>query len=226
MVIDMPRRLTGSSAGELFHVMNRGVRRSRLFHRPADYEAFLLVLREAAERIEMRLLAYVLMPNHWHLVLWPARDRLLSEYVGWASLTHAARWHRVHGSRGLGPVYQGRFRAVPVEAGEHLLTVLRYVERNPVRAGLVPRAEAWPYSSASDEPLPDRPAVHPSPTVRPADWLAIVNEPETAVALDRLRHCVETCAPFGNDAWAAAATERLGWQRGRRPVGRPKSIRD
>ena len=74
----MPRRLTGGSGGCIFHVMNRGVRRSQLFHRPADYEAFMRVLCEAAARGTMRLLAFAVMPNHWHLVLWPVGDRDLT----------------------------------------------------------------------------------------------------------------------------------------------------
>ena len=115
----------------------------------------------------MRVLAYALMPNHWHLVLWPAEDRDLARYVGWLSLTHACRWQRVHGARGLGHVYQGRYKAIPVEPGEHLLTVFRYVERNPVGARLVARAEDWPYSSASDIGIPDRPTVHRWPVTRP-----------------------------------------------------------
>lgn len=219
----MPRRLSGGTAGELFHVMNRGVRRSRLFHRPADYEAFLQVLCEAATHVDMRVLAYVLMPNHWHMVLWPERDGDLSKYVGWASMTHASRWHRFHGTLGNGAVYQGRFRAIPVQSGEHLLTVLRYVERNPLRAGLVDRAEDWPYNSASAIELPARPRVHPWPVERPANWLELVNQAGGDLAVDTLRQCVARSSPFGGASWCAGAIDRLGWRSGVRPGGRPKT---
>ena len=128
---------------------------------------------------------------------------------------------------GLGPVYQGRFRAIPVEPGTHLLTVLRYVERNPVRAGLVALAEDWPYSSASDLAIPDRPALHPWPIPRPREWLDLVNEPEQDAALTALRQCVAISAPYGTDGWRAETTARLGWTSGVRPVGRPaKTLRE
>jgi len=201
--------------------MNRGVRRSTLFTGTGDYEAFFQVLREAAERVAMRLLALAVMQNHWHLVLWPRADGDLTKYVGWASHTHACRWHRVHETRGTGPVYQGRFKAIPVEIGIHLLTVIRYVERNPVRAGLVARAEDWPWSSASDLTGTCRPALHAWPMPRPPQWLDLVNEPEPALALAALRECVTHSAPYGTDAWRAETVTRLGWTSGLRPPGRP-----
>jgi putative transposase len=204
--------------------MNRGVRRSQLFFRPADYEAFLGIMCAARARVPMRVLAFVLMPNHWHMVLWPVGDADLTKFVGWTSLTHAARWQRFHGKRGLGHVYQGRFRALPVEPGEHLLTVLRYVERNPVRSRLVERAEAWPFSSASDTLLPHRPALHPWPVPRPPTWLDLVNEPERDVALDALRQCVARNAPFGTAPWRQDTVTKLGWTSGTRPAGKPLAL--
>ena len=91
----------------------------------------------------MRLLAYCVMPNHWHLVLWPREDGDLSTFVGWLTLTHTQRWHAHRHSVGSGHVYQGRFKSFLVESDEHLWTVCRYVERNAFRAGLCERAEQW-----------------------------------------------------------------------------------
>jgi hypothetical protein len=95
----------------------------------------------------MRLLAWVLMTNHFHLVLWPTRDGDLSAFMQWATTCHVRRYHRHY--KGSGHVWQGRYKCFPIEEGKHLLTVLRYVERNPVRAGMVRKAEEWKYSSAS-----------------------------------------------------------------------------
>jgi putative transposase len=201
--------------------MNRGVRRLPLFIRPADYEALLNILCAAAERVAMRVLAFVLMHNHWHLVLWPLADGDLTEYVGWASLVHACRWQRAHGTRGLGPVYQGRFKALPVQTGEHTLAVIRYVERNPVRAGLVARAQDWPYSSASDITIPDRPVLHRWPVARPPHWIDTVNALEQDVELAALRESVAHSAPFGTDEWRAETAIRLGWTSGVRRCGHP-----
>lgn len=217
----MPRRSIRRTAGLAFHVINRGVRRSTLFKSPADFDAFITILREAGERTPMRVLAIALMGTHWHMVLWPREDGDLTKYVGWASLTHACRWQRVHDTRGTGPVYQGRFKAIPIETDEHLLTVCRYVERNPVRAGLVSRAEDWPWSSASELPGPFALPLHPWPITRPPHWLDIVNTEEPQAALDRLRGCITRSAPFGRDAWCAATVARLAWTSGLRPVGRP-----
>ncbi len=96
----------------------------------------------------MRLLGWVLMTNHFHLVLWPRRDGDLQAFMQWATTCHVRRYHKHY--RGSGHVWQGRYRSFPIEPGGHLLTVLRYVERNPVRAGMVARAQDWLYSSARE----------------------------------------------------------------------------
>jgi putative transposase len=220
----MPRRLLRGTGGMVFHVMNRGVRRSQLFFSPADYEALMTILCEAAERVAMRVLAIVLMPNHWHLVLWPRDDGDLTAYVGWVSLTHACRWQRAHETRGLGPVYQGRFKAIPIQTDRHLLTVLRYVERNPVRPGLVSLAQDWPYSSASDILIPDRPRLAAWPIPRPSNWLELVNTPDQDAALTALRKCVAHSTPFGTGEWCDETATRLGWTTGLRPAGRPFAL--
>src|SRR5690349_18459612 len=135
----MPRRLRFASAGFVFHVLNRAVGRATLFENDADYTAFIEVLRQAHEEISTRLLAYCLMPNHWHLIVWPEQDDQLSRYLHWLTMTHTQRWHAHHHTVGTGPLYQGRFRSFPIQEDEHLLTVWRYVERNPLRASLVRR---------------------------------------------------------------------------------------
>src|SRR5260370_4956552 len=80
------------------------------------------------------------MSTHWHLVLWPAADGQLSAFLRWLPLTHSVRWHSHYHSTGSGHVYQNRFKAFAVAEDDRLLTVLRYAERNPLRAGLVRRA--------------------------------------------------------------------------------------
>src|SRR6516164_7839719 len=124
----MAGRTRCSDAGYVYHLLNRAVGRATLFAKPADYAAFEKVLRQAHERLRMRLLAYVLMPNHWHLVLWPQRDGELSDFGHWLTLTHTQRWHAHYHDVGAGHLYQGRFKSFPVCADEHLLQVYRYVE--------------------------------------------------------------------------------------------------
>jgi len=114
----------------VYHVLNRANARMTIFENPHDYDAFERVLEEAVERTNMRLLAYCVMPNHWHLVAWPAEDGQLSRFTGWLTLTHTQRRHAHRHSTGSGHVYQGRFKSFPVQDDEHFLAVCRYVERN------------------------------------------------------------------------------------------------
>jgi len=132
----MPRKARSVSAARdvVYHVMNRGNCRMDVFRKPGDFAAFVTILEEGRQRVKMRILAYCLMNNHWHFVLWPERDRELTEFMRWLTLTHAQRWKHAHDAVGHGHLYQGRFKSFPIEQDGHLLTVLRYVERNPVRA--------------------------------------------------------------------------------------------
>ncbi len=132
-------------SGYIFHVMNRAVVRSEIFSTEQDYGAFVSILAEMQFRIPIRILAWFLawyvMPNHWHLVLSPERDQEVSEYMRLTTVTHVQRWHAYHKTSGTGALYQGRFKACTIEENEYLRTVLRYVERNPLRSNLMERAE-------------------------------------------------------------------------------------
>jgi putative transposase len=167
----------------------------------------------------MRLLAYCLMPNHFHLALWPRLDGDLSDYMMWLLTAHVRRYHQHYHSSG--HVWQGRFRAFPIQEDDHLLTVLRYIERNPVRAGLVERAQDWPWSSAA--PLtPGAPALDPGPVARPPQWLEHVNRPQTEAEVEALHECLRRGRPFGVRAWAAETARRMGLEASLRPRGRPR----
>jgi putative transposase len=129
----MPRPLRAAVGGLIYHVLNRANARMTIFETDGDYQAFEDLLHAARQRTGTRLLAYCLMPNHWHLVLWPRADGELSEFAGWLTLTHTTRWHAHRGTIGTGHLYQGRFKSFPIQNDEHLYTVCRYVERNALR---------------------------------------------------------------------------------------------
>jgi putative transposase len=180
-------------------------------------------VRQAHEEVPTRLLAFYLMPNHWHLVLWPEQDGALSRYLHWVTMTHTQRWHAHHHTTGTGPLYQGRFKSFPVQADEHLLTVCRYVERNPLRAGLVKRAEHWRWSSLwhrTQGALPGWLGVWPLPV--PDGWLAQVNAAGTEAELAALRRSAARGTPFGEAGWQQRTAERLGLQSTLRRRGRPR----
>jgi putative transposase len=160
------------------HVVNRGNRKSLIFKTPEDYIAFIGALADAAERTLVRLVAFCLMPNHWHLVLWPYRGREISAYMQIVMNSHLRDLLERHNLSGLGHVYQGRHRNHPIHNDQPFLNVCRYVEANARRAGLVERAEEWPWSSlVCHGPDPDINLLSPWPVRRPADWLDQVNLP-------------------------------------------------
>jgi len=219
----MARRIRCADGGYVYHVLNRAVGRATLFHKPADYAAFEKILRQAWDRFHMRLLSYVLMPNHWHLVVWPAEDGALSTYVQWLTVTHVRRWHAHYHSGGTGPVYQGRFKSFPIAADDHLLTVCRYVERNPLRANLVAQAEQWRWSSLWHRVRCTQVGwLRSGPLALPAAWTASVNAVQTAGELEALRRAVVRGAPYGAAAWQQQTAALLGLESSLRPVGRPK----
>jgi putative transposase len=219
----MPRRQRCNMGGYAYHGLNRAVGRATLFHKDADYAAFEKVLRQAKEWQPMRMLGYCLMPNHWHLVLWPEHDGDLSEFLRWLTVTHTQRYHAHYHSAGTGPLYQGRFKSFPIEEDEHLLTVLRYVERNPLRAGLVRRAETWRWSSLWHRAQGHANAfLDNGPGPLPARWPEFVNRAETEAELEALRRSVKRGCPYGTAPWVDQTATRLGLKATLRPQGRPK----
>ncbi|QEH31717.1 Transposase IS200 like protein [Aquisphaera giovannonii] len=217
----MPRSARASAGGYCYHVMNRGNARAEVFHKPADFEAFLAIAAEAMVRVPMRVLAYCLLPNHFHLVLWPREDGDLSRWMHWLMTSHVRRYLRHYHSSG--HVWQGRFKAFPIQEDEHLLRVIRYVERNALRAGLAERAEAWPWSSLRT--FADGPALDPGPAPRGADWLAFVNAPMTDAELAAIRLSVKRDRPYGADAWTRDTARLLGLEYSLQPRGRPRRVR-
>lgn len=156
---DMPRRRLTGSGGIAFHVMNRSAKQLPLFEHPQDYRRFLDVLVEAEHRHDMRLLEYCVMPNHFHLLVWPRRDGDLSRYMRWTTGVHGQRWRLDRQTAGKGAVYQGRYRWVPVQDDAHLDIVRRYIVQNPVRAGLARDVFVWPWSSAGVFDVGTRPSL-------------------------------------------------------------------
>ena len=196
-------------AGYCYHVINRGNRRSIVFHQDADYKDFLAVLREGQERFPLGILAICLMPNHFHFVVRPTANDELSRFMHWSMTTHAVRYHKVHSPNGR--IWQGRFKAFAIQEDSHLIAVMRYVERNALRAGLVRAAEDWPWGSLAwraslAPPIP----LQATPGGLPADWVTLVNEAQTTVEIDALRLCIQRQRPFGHEPWARQTAQRLG----------------
>jgi len=208
----IPRAVTGSN---VLHVLNRGNARATVFHTDGDYAGCITLMAQGLDRFRLRLYAFTLMPNHFHLVLHPETPAQLSAFMQWWLTTLVRRQHLQRGTSG--HIWQGRFKSIPVQDNEHLLTVLRYVLLNPVRAGLVQAPGEWPWSSLRYPRLvSDWPVRHPG---LQESWLS---DPLPQSELERLRECIVRKAPFGDPDWQLRVAEDSGLTPSLRSVGRPK----
>ena len=221
----MSRPPRAAEGGLIYHCLNRANARLAIFHDDGDYEAFERTLAEAVARHDVGLLAYCVMPNHFHLVVRPGADGVLSHFMRWLTMTHTQRWHAQHGSAGSGHLYQGRFKSFPVQDDGHLITLCRYVERNALRAGLARRAEAWRWGSLARQVGKSRssgPSLSPWPIERPEPWAKRVNLPLSPAEEEALRRSMARGQPYGSEEWLEATSARLGLESTLRPRGRPR----
>ena len=209
-----------------FHVLNRANRRARLFERASDYDFFLETLAAGVERAGVELSAFCVMPNHWHLVLTPQDAQRLATCLHWITTKHALALHAYNDTTGVGHVYQGRYRAFPVQSDEHFLVLCRYVERNPVRAGLVTRAADWAWSShrvnARLPTVAARVPLREWPVERPSDWAEWVDRPQTEAELADVRRSVRRGQPFGSKSWRDLLGHEFQCYAARNTRGRPR----
>jgi len=222
----MPRTARVAPGDMVFHVLNRANNRAEIFVTDGDFVAFLRILRESLNKTPMRILSYCVMPNHWHLLLWPHRDGDLGRYLHTLTTTHARRWRTHRQTVGEGHLYQGTYKSFPVQDDDHFYTVCRYVERNALRAGLVQQAEDWPWSSLWHRYRRDVPADYPPlcawPLPIPRNWIAYVNQPQTDAELVSLRTAIRRGRPFGSQPWQSRTAGLLGLESTLRPRGRPR----
>ncbi len=197
----------------------------RIFSKPADYQLFIDILLAAQKECDIRILAFVLMPNHWHLTLFPRNDGDMRQFMHQVTNAHTRRVHADTHTTGTGPLYQGRYKSFIVENDQHLLTVIKYIERNPVRAKLVKRCEEWKWGSAYTRiqgSMEQRSVLHAPPVALPKRYVSWINEPENKDILDELRRSVLRGAPFGDTAWVDHMIQTHHLLSTVRSQGRPK----
>lgn len=212
-------------AGAVFQVLNRAVARLTILEKPEDYAAFIRVVQETWAIVPLPIYAMAAMPNHWHFVVRPQTSDQVSEFFRRLTVMHTMRWHAHYKTGGTDHLYQGRFKSFPIQSDGQLLTVMRYVERNPVRANLVDLAEEWQLGSADTRRQPAderRWLATPDDPPLPRNWRSRVNKVETELELNALRHSVKRGLPFGDDNWTRSSAVRLGLEATTRPRGRPK----
>jgi len=221
----MPRTKRVCPAGEVFHVLNRSVARLTIFENPEDYDAFMRVIVETWQQIPLPIFAMVVMPNHWHFVVKPTDDQQVTEFFRRLTVKHTMRWHAHYKTGGTGHLYQGRFKSFPIQSDNHLLAAMRYVERNPLRANFVEKAEEWKWGTAAVRRLKtmDRTWLAPaSEMTLPRQWRSFVNKPQTETEVAALRKSVVRGTPFGETDWVHNTAVRLSLETTTRPRGRPK----
>jgi putative transposase len=183
------------------HVIQRGNRQQVIFHSDEDRRRYLHFLREACLLHNVRCLAWCLMDNHVHLVLIPPLSDSLRAVM---ASTHTRYAQRINHQKGLsGHVFQGRYASYPMD-DSHLMVAVRYVENNPVKAGLVASAGAWPWSSARahldglDDGLTDNAALAPFIT----NWRAYLAEGLEAADKDEaVESALRSGRPMGQEVW-------------------------
>jgi len=219
----MPRHRRVSPDGFVQHIVNRGDHRETIFHKPSDFRAFLAVIAESAYRIPIRILAYCIMRNHFHLVVWPQEGKALPAFMQLLMNTHINRYLRHYPPSSRGHIYQGRYANPLVETGPALFRVIRYVEANALSAGLVTRAEYYKWSSVSPHAGDTgRPALAEWPIARPANWVQYVNTPTAADEWKKLQRSVRRGTPYGSDDWVEQVAAAHDLQSTLRRQGRPR----
>jgi len=225
----MPRPLRPIADGLVYHVIDRGNNRQPVFFDDGDYLAFLKALGDLKERKRFALYGYCLMGNHFHLLLRPMVGSV-SRVMQSLLVSHTQRYHRFHDSGG--HVWQGRFKSPVIQDDEHLLSVLRYIEANPLRAHLVERAGDYRWSSfrahglGESDALLDRVEAYEALAVRRAArlrrWSAYVHQTPEEAELAAIRRSSQTGLPYGEQGWIASLCKRLRLDLTIRPRGRPR----
>ncbi|MFA6283955.1 MAG: transposase [Desulfurivibrionaceae bacterium] len=221
----MPRVARGLADGQFYHVLNRGNGRQQVFHNDMDYQSCLDLLDEAKERYPVTLFAYCLMPNHFHLLVQAGKGEALSRYMQWFMTSHVRRYHRRYGSSG--HVWQGRFKSFLVQGDAHLLAVARYIEGNPVRAGLAERSRDWRWSSHGEScGRQKRNLTAMLPISFVEDWGEYVDQPMTAKEQEKIQRSRDRQAPFGTSEWQRKISREMGLESTLKPLGRPRKAQE
>ncbi|MDO8572198.1 MAG: transposase [bacterium] len=221
----MPRITRTDIGNHCYHVINRANARLPIFFTEKDYILFENVLEEAQEKFSMRILAYCLMPNHFHLVLYPRNDGDMGKFMQWLTLTHTQRWHQINNTKGTGHLYQGRYKSFLIQEDNHLLSVIRYVERNALRAKLVKKAENWGFCSLARRLSRDtrkKKLLSAWPISEPEDYLLFVNTPQPKEEEENIRASVVRGKPLGTDTWTVKVIKKFRLEATIRSPWRPQ----
>ncbi len=209
-------------------MLNRANARVQIFDNDKDYKLFEEILEEAKAKFNMRILAYCIMPNHWHLVLYPRADGDLQIFMAWLSNTHTRRWHIQKGTVGQGHLYQGRYKSFVCQEDGHFLTLVRYVERNAKKANLVQKAQHWQWSSVwrrEKGTAKHKKLLSPWPVVKPRNYLDWLNKAQSQEEEEALERSEMKNIPYGETTWVDKMVKKFKLEQTLRGTGRPNGSR-
>ena len=219
-------RITRVDVGNYaYHILNRANFRSNLFQKKEHYQGFIDIVCEALEFTPMRILAYCLMPNHWHMVLYPEHNGDLSKFMHHVTLTHTQRFHAKTNTIGYGHIYQGRYKSFLIQQEDHLLTVIRYVEGNAKRATLVKYAEEWEWSSAHMRLYGNekqKKLLSQWPVEKPNNYIEWLNRSPSKKEIENIQYSLKRSRPYGEDIWINNIVSQFSLETVMRSRGRPK----
>lgn len=216
----MPRISRGIFPHCPYHVLNRGNAQQNIFNNDSDYQAFIHLMAKAKKRHPIQILAFCLMPNHFHMCVTTAHADEISRFMQWLMTSHVRRVHTMRKTSG--HIWQGRFKSFPIQGDTHLLTVIRYLEANPIRAKLVDQAKHWPWSSFLFRKNPQKLAIVDRPPVPlPENWDAYVNSPIPSQELETIRLSIQRRSPLGDNHWIKEIALKFGLLSTINPRGRP-----
>jgi len=209
----VPRITRGLADGEIYHIINRGNRRSEVFHKEEDYKKFISLLKEAKKINNIKIYSFTLMPNHFHLVLKPKKAEDLSKFMQWLMTSYVRFYNKTYKTSG--HLWQGRDKSFFVQKNNYLLTLLNYVEQNPQRAKL----KDWKYASRQYK---DSFLIDKLPIEIPDDWDDFLSVMEK----EKIENSIKRQSPYGEDEWQQNICERHDIVSTIRPRGRPKNKKE
>lgn len=221
----MARRPRVDVEGYFYHVLNRANAKQIIFKSQKDYQFFESTLTEAIEKFQVRLIAYCIMPNHFHLVLYCDKDGEIQKCMQWLTVTHTQRLHVRNSTIGHGHIYQGRYKSFVVETDVYLNILLKYVEQNPLRANLVQNLKQWRWGSyyrrkyGTDK---ERKLLDDTFVILSGNYEDSVHQIFNDEQVTLIRESVNKGKPLGSVSWMKQMVKRFKLESCMRNRGRPR----
>ena len=219
----MPRIARIIGVGYPHHIIQRGNNREKVFLDRRDYERYLSFLSKYSEEKKAAVLAYCLMSNHIHLLVRPSEIEALPKMMQGITLCYSKYFNGENGRTGR--LWECRYHSTVIDGDSYLWTVSRYIENNPVRAGIVKRAEDYPHSSARAHILGIKDPVLKEPLFDKSElneFKRFIRSEEDNKIMEEIRKQTRLGKPLGNGSFLNTLSEKLGCSLSFRPKGRPR----